>query len=62
MSGVSIKPKNRYLDCTTNSITQTTAMAHPDTPASKLYEMARSIEANISIRSADWLKCKLLPK
>lgn len=51
----------RYLDCSTNSVMQTTAMAHPDTPASKLYEMARSIEANITIRSSDWLKCKTVP-
>ena len=54
--------RNRYLDCSTNSIKQTVAMAHPDTPASKLFEMARSIEANITIKSADWLKCKLVPK
>ncbi|CAN0221129.1 unnamed protein product, partial [Hapterophycus canaliculatus] len=51
----------RYVDCASNSVLQTTAMAHPSTPASQLYEMARSIEANITIRTADWLKHKMLP-
>lgn len=50
-----------YVDCASNSVLETTAMAHPSTPASQLYEMARVIEANITIRTADWLKCKILP-
>ncbi|CBJ28410.1 expressed unknown protein [Ectocarpus siliculosus] len=51
----------RYVDCASNSVKETTAMAHPSIPASQLYEMARSIEANITIRTADWMKCKSLP-
>ncbi|CAM9174696.1 unnamed protein product [Scytosiphon promiscuus] len=51
----------RYVDCASNSVLQTTAMAHPSTPASKLYEMAREIEAHITVRTADWLKNKTVP-
>lgn len=51
----------RYVDCASNSVLETTAMAHPSTPASQLYEMARLIEANITMRTADWLKHKILP-
>lgn len=40
---------------------QTVAMAHPATPASNLYDMARLIEAKITIRTADWLMHKNLP-
>ncbi|CAN0082815.1 unnamed protein product, partial [Hapterophycus canaliculatus] len=51
----------RYLDCASNSVQQTVAMAHPSTPSSKLYEMARSIEANITLRTAEWLKSNKSP-
>lgn len=40
---------------------QTTAMALPSTPAAKLYEMARLVEAGITMTMADWLKLKTLP-
>lgn len=36
-------------------------MAHPSTPASKLYDMARAIEANITLTTAEWLKCNKSP-
>ncbi|CAN0194800.1 unnamed protein product, partial [Ectocarpus sp. 12 AP-2014] len=51
----------RYVDCASHSVRETMAMAHPSIPASQLYEMARSIEANITIRTADWTKSKSLP-
>ncbi|CAM9547988.1 unnamed protein product [Ectocarpus fasciculatus] len=51
----------RYVDCASNSVRETTAMAHPSIPASQLYEMARSIEANITIRTAKWMSSKSLP-
>lgn len=35
-----------------NRVMQTAAYAHPTTPASKLYEMARSIDANVTVRTA----------
>ena len=50
-----------YVDCASNSVKQTTAFAHPDTPAANLFEMARSIEASITIRTAEWLKNKTVP-
>lgn len=37
---------------------QTAAYAHPTTPASKLYEMARPIDANVTVETADWLQYK----
>lgn len=40
---------------------QTVAMAHPATPAANIFKMARLIESNITIRTADWLKGKNLP-
>lgn len=40
---------------------QTTAMARPSTPAHELYDMARLINANITMTMADWLKHKALP-
>lgn len=49
------------MDLASNAVVQTTAVAHPATPASDLYEMARSIEANITITMADWLKYKTHP-
>ncbi|CAM9157371.1 unnamed protein product [Ectocarpus fasciculatus] len=51
----------RYVDCASDSVKETVAMAHPSTPAAKLYEMARAIEANITMRTADWLQCKTRP-
>eukprot|EP00752_Nemacystus_decipiens_P013456 g11918.t1 len=51
----------RYVDLASNAVLQTTAMAHPSTPARELYEMARSIDANITMTMADWLKHKALP-
>lgn len=53
--------ENSYVDCASNSVRETTAMAHPSIPASQLYEMARSIEANITIRTANWMSSKSLP-
>ncbi|CAB1109107.1 unnamed protein product [Ectocarpus sp. CCAP 1310/34] len=51
----------RYVDCASHSVLETRAMAHPSVPASQLYEMARSIEANITVRMTDWTKSKSLP-
>ena len=50
-----------YVDCATNSVRQTVAMAHPNIPASELYKMVRSIEEKITLRAADWFKYKTLP-
>eukprot|EP00752_Nemacystus_decipiens_P013455 g11917.t1 len=51
----------RYVDCASNSVVQTVAMAHPATPASSIYEMVRLIESNITISTADWLRRKNIP-
>ncbi|CAN0304631.1 unnamed protein product [Ectocarpus sp. 6 AP-2014] len=51
----------RYVDCASNSVRETTAMALPSIPASQLFEMARSIEANITIRTANWMNFKTVP-
>lgn len=51
----------RYVDCASNSILQTVAMAHPATPASNIFEMARLIESNITVTMADWLMRKNPP-
>lgn len=51
----------RYLDGASNQVLETVAYAHPITPAAKLFEMARSIEGNITTRPADLLKSKSLP-
>lgn len=56
-----VRHEGSYVDCATNSVRQTVALAHPDTPASELYEMARSIEAKITLRSTDWFKFKSIP-
>eukprot|EP00903_Cladosiphon_okamuranus_P017480 g16100.t1 len=48
----------RYVDCARNRVMQTIAYAHPTTPASKLYEMARSIDASVTVGTADWLRHK----
>lgn len=47
-----------YVDCASNAVVQTTAMAHPATPASELYKMARIIEANIN---SSWINNKTFP-
>ncbi|CBJ32136.1 hypothetical protein Esi_0309_0043 [Ectocarpus siliculosus] len=51
----------RYLDCASNSVQETTLMALASTPASKLYEMARAIDTNITIKANNWLSHKSLP-
>eukprot|EP00903_Cladosiphon_okamuranus_P017476 g16096.t1 len=51
----------RYVDCSSHTVMQTVAMAHPATPASSIFMMARLIESNITIRTEDWLKSKNLP-
>eukprot|EP00903_Cladosiphon_okamuranus_P017475 g16095.t2 len=51
----------RYADCASNAVLETTAMALPSTPAAKLYEMARLINATITMTMADWLKHKMVP-
>lgn len=53
--------KKSYVDCASNSVVQTTAMAHPATPASDLYEMAALIEANITMTMEEWIRHKTLP-
>lgn len=55
-------PGRSYVDCASNSVKETVAMAQPSTPAPKLYEMARVIEANITMRTADWLQYKTHPR
>ncbi|CAM9445430.1 unnamed protein product [Ectocarpus sp. 6 AP-2014] len=52
----------RYLDCASHSVQETTLMALASTPASKLYEMARAIDTNITIKANNWLSHKSLPK
>lgn len=52
---------NSYVDLASNAVVQTTAMAHPATPASDLFEMARLISSSITMTMADWLKHKALP-
>ncbi|CAM9168047.1 unnamed protein product [Scytosiphon promiscuus] len=51
----------RYLDCASNSVRQTVAMAHPSTPTYKLYEMARAIEDNITLTTTAWLASNKSP-
>ncbi|CAM9575121.1 unnamed protein product [Ectocarpus sp. 13 AM-2016] len=51
----------RYVDCASNSVQETTLMALASTPASKLYEMARAIDTNITVRANKWLSHKSLP-
>ena len=51
----------RYLDGASNQVLETVAYAHPETPAANLYEMARSIEHNITTRPIDLLKNQTLP-
>lgn len=50
-----------YVDLSSNSVLQTTAMAHPSAHAPELYEMARLIDNNITMTLADWLRHKVLP-
>lgn len=49
------------MDCASNQVLETIAFALPNTPAANIFEMARSIEANITTRTADLLQNKTLP-
>ncbi|CAN0192757.1 unnamed protein product [Scytosiphon promiscuus] len=51
----------RYVDYASATVSETVAFANPRSPAANLFEMARTIEANITLRKADFFKEKRGP-